>query len=93
MVTLSISIIKYYNLAKSIIYGKIKPYTITPDFLTMVYGIMGEEWRRKTMTMYKTAEVAATIGIHPNTVRLYEKLKLILKPVCQTAIVYLQNFM
>jgi len=29
---------------------------------------------------YKTAEVAAIIGIHPNTVRLYEKLKLIPKP-------------
>ncbi len=32
------------------------------------------------MTTYKTAEVAAMIGIHPNTVRLYEKLKLIPKP-------------
>ncbi|MGN1099194.1 MAG: MerR family transcriptional regulator [Christensenellales bacterium] len=32
------------------------------------------------MTTYKTAEVAAIMGIHPNTVRLYEKLKLIPKP-------------
>lgn len=32
------------------------------------------------MTTYKTAEVAAIIGIHPNTVRLYEKLKLIPHP-------------
>ena len=32
------------------------------------------------MTTYKTAEVAAMIGIHPNTVRLYEKLQLIPKP-------------
>ena len=32
------------------------------------------------MSTYKTAEVAAIIGIHPNTVRLYEKLKLIPKP-------------
>ena len=32
------------------------------------------------MTTYKTAEVAAMIGIHPNTVRLYEKLELIPKP-------------
>ncbi|MGN1051855.1 MAG: MerR family transcriptional regulator [Candidatus Scatosoma sp.] len=32
------------------------------------------------MKTYKTAEVAAIIGIHPNTVRLYEKLKLIPKP-------------
>lgn len=32
------------------------------------------------MTTYKTAEVAAIIGIHPNTVRLYEKLNLIPKP-------------
>lgn len=32
------------------------------------------------MNTYKTAEVAAIIGIHPNTVRLYEKLKLIPKP-------------
>ena len=27
------------------------------------------------MTTYKTAEVAAIIGIHPNTVRLYKKMK------------------
>lgn len=32
------------------------------------------------MTTHKTAEVAAIIGIHPNTVRLYEKLELIPKP-------------
>lgn len=32
------------------------------------------------MNTYKTAEVAATIGIHPNTVRLYEELELIPKP-------------
>lgn len=32
------------------------------------------------MNTYKTAEVAALIGIHPNTVRLYEKLNLIPKP-------------
>lgn len=32
------------------------------------------------MNTYKTAEVAAMISIHPNTVRLYEKLKLIPKP-------------
>lgn len=32
------------------------------------------------MSTYKTSEVAAMIGIHPNTVRLYEKLKLIPKP-------------
>lgn len=32
------------------------------------------------MMSYKTAEVAAIIGIHPNTVRLYEKLQLIPKP-------------
>ena len=31
------------------------------------------------MITYKTAEVAAMTGIHPNTVRLYEKLKLIPK--------------
>lgn len=31
------------------------------------------------METYKTAEVAAIIGIHPNTVRLYEKLQLIPK--------------
>ena len=31
------------------------------------------------MNTYKTAEVASIIGIHPNTVRLYEKLKLIPK--------------
>ena len=32
------------------------------------------------MRTYKTSEVAEIIGIHPNTVRLYEKLKLITKP-------------
>ncbi|MGM9682315.1 MAG: MerR family transcriptional regulator [Eubacteriales bacterium] len=32
------------------------------------------------MTMYRTAQVAKMIGIHPNTVRLYEELKLIPKP-------------
>ena len=32
------------------------------------------------MNTYKTAEIAAIIGIHPNTVRLYEKLELIPKP-------------
>ncbi len=32
------------------------------------------------MITYKTAQVAAIIGIHPNTVRLYEKLQLIPKP-------------
>lgn len=32
------------------------------------------------MATYKTGEVAAIIGIHPNTVRLYEKLELIPKP-------------
>ena len=29
--------IKHCNLAKFIIYGRIKPYTITPDFSTMVF--------------------------------------------------------
>lgn len=32
------------------------------------------------MNTYKTAEIAAIIGIHPNTVRLYEDWKLIPKP-------------
>lgn len=32
------------------------------------------------MNTYKTAEIAAIIGIHPNTVRLYEELQLIPKP-------------
>ena len=32
------------------------------------------------MNTYRTAEVAAIIGVHPNTVRLYEKLELIPKP-------------
>lgn len=32
------------------------------------------------MNSYKTAEVAKIIGIHPNTVRLYEKIELIPKP-------------
>lgn len=54
-----------------------KPYTIIPDFSAMVYF---KENGGEKMTTYKTAEVAAIIGIHPNTVRLYEKLKLIPKP-------------
>ena len=33
------------------------------------------------MTTYKTSEVAKCIGIHPNTVRLYEELELIPKPM------------
>ena len=32
------------------------------------------------MNTYRTAEIANIIGIHPNTVRLYEKLELIPKP-------------
>lgn len=32
------------------------------------------------MTTYQTSQVAKKIGIHPNTVRLYEKLHLISKP-------------
>jgi DNA-binding transcriptional MerR regulator len=32
------------------------------------------------LNTYKTAQVAAIIGIHPNTVRLYEKMKLIPEP-------------
>lgn len=32
------------------------------------------------MQTYRTAEVAAIIGVHPNTVRLYEELELIPKP-------------
>lgn len=35
------------------------------------------------MKTYQTAEIAAIIGIHPNTVRLYEKLELIPKPARQ----------
>ncbi|WP_099469931.1 MerR family transcriptional regulator [Konateibacter massiliensis] len=36
------------------------------------------------MNSYKTAEIAAIIGIHPNTVRLYEELELIPKPKRQS---------
>lgn len=36
------------------------------------------------MNTYKTAEIACHIGIHPNTVRLYEKLGLIPKPERET---------
>lgn len=32
------------------------------------------------MTTYQTSEVAAIVGIHPNTVRLYEKSELLPKP-------------
>ncbi len=33
------------------------------------------------MNTYKTSDIAKSIGIHPNTVRLYEELELIPKPV------------
>ena len=36
------------------------------------------------METYRTTEVATAIGIHPNTVRLYEKLGLITKPERQS---------
>ena len=36
------------------------------------------------MSTYKTSEIAAIIGIHPNTVRLYEELGLIPKPERRT---------
>lgn len=36
------------------------------------------------METYRTTEIATAIGIHPNTVRLYEKLGLIPKPERQT---------
>ncbi|MGM9665497.1 MAG: MerR family transcriptional regulator [Eubacteriales bacterium] len=36
------------------------------------------------MATYKTAQVAKIVGIHPNTVRLYEKLNLIPKPERQS---------
>lgn len=36
------------------------------------------------MNAYKTAEVAKIIGVHPNTVRLYEELRLIPKPERKT---------
>lgn len=36
------------------------------------------------MNTYKTAEVAKIIGVHPNTVRLYEELRLIPKPERKT---------
>ena len=32
------------------------------------------------MKAYRTSEIARCIGIHPNTVRLYEELELIPKP-------------
>lgn len=43
--------------------------------------MMYKEWRRfDRMKTYKTSEIARCIGIHPNTVRLYEELELIPKP-------------
>ncbi len=36
------------------------------------------------MNTYKTSEIAHSIGIHPNTVRLYEELELIPKPERRT---------
>lgn len=36
--------------------------------------------KHKYMNTYKTSQIARIVGIHPNTVRLYEKLKLIPAP-------------
>lgn len=36
------------------------------------------------MNVYKTGEVAAIIGVHPNTVRLYEEWEMIPKPKRQS---------
>ena len=50
----------------------------TPDFY---YGLLLKtEEGDDIIETYKTSEVAKIIGIHPNTVRLYEDLKLIPKP-------------
>ena len=44
-------------------------------------NIWNMEGRKRTrMRTYKTAEIATIIGIHPNTVRLYEDWELIPKP-------------
>ena len=42
------------------------------------YGIT--EWEVYTMKQYKTIDIARRMGIHVNTVRLYEKCALIPKP-------------
>ena len=47
-----------------------KPSTLTPYFLYMVC-LTERRWLQ--MNTYTTSEVAKIIGIHPNTVRLYEE--------------------
>lgn len=37
----------------------------------------------KLLNVYRTADVARTVGIHPNTVRQYEEIGFISKPVRQ----------
>ncbi len=51
---------------------------IPPDFVIVVsYNISGGDIMKES---YSTSEVAKIIGIHPNTVRLYEDLNLITSP-------------
>ena len=49
-------------------------------------------WYKEVIELntYRTTEVATAIGIHPNTVRLYEELGLIPTPERETE--FLQNF-
>ena len=60
--------------------GIIIPSIITPDFLIMLSYSHGKVI---TIETYKTAQVAEMVGVHPNTVRLYEELALIPKPARQ----------
>lgn len=41
-------------------------------------------WEVIVIELYKTAQVAKIVGVHPNTVRLYEELELIPKPERKT---------
>jgi Predicted transcriptional regulators len=57
----------------------LKPPLIHQTFVSWYYTTGGVRMKR----FYTTSEVAKTFGIHPNTVRLYEELKLISKPARQ----------
>ncbi len=44
----------------------------------LLYGDIMVQWNGgDKVNTYKTSEIANCIGIHPNTVRLYEELELI----------------
>lgn len=65
---------------EAINYYKYMDYRREKEIMLDFYFIVVFFYGGTMMNTYKTAEIAKIIGIHPNTVRLYEKLELIPKP-------------